>query len=164
MATEHLTQGYVDAFTKARKTRDKKYTHARNYAKKMETKISKQWSSGTLTSEKARKADAKMDWYRKDAYKKADQAYDKAIKVAKAKQAKVRSETAKGWGQLEPKKKIEKKKTAKTVLGSETWYSRREAAEIRLDAALRERRKKKKTEKKKTGGVTGSRSFVRRNY
>jgi len=130
VVTEHLTQGYVDAFTKARKTRDKKYTHARNYAKKMETKISKQWSSGTLTSEKARKADAKMEWYKKDAYAKADQAYDKAIVAAEAQMTKVRADTAKGWGRLDPKKKTEKKKT----------------------------------EKKKTGGVTGSRSFVRRNY
>mgnify|MGYP003151207418 CR=1 FL=1 len=125
MVTEHLTQGYVDAFTKARETRDKKRVHANKTLKKMKTKIGRQWSSGTLTSEKARKAEAKMDWYRKDAYAKADQAYDKAIAVAEAKQTKVRSETAKGWGNLDPKKK---------------------------------------TEKKKTGGVTGSRNFVRRNY
>ena len=116
----------MDAFTKARETRDKKRVHANKTLKKMKTKIGRQWSSGTLTSEKARKAEAKMDWYRKDAYAKADQAYDKAKVAAKAKQTKVRAETAKGWGRLEPRKK--------------------------------------KTEKKKTGGVTGSRSFVRRNY
>jgi len=125
VATEYLTQGYVDAFTKARETRDKKRVHANKQLKKMKTKIGNQWSSGTLTSEKARKADAKMDWYRKDAYAKADQAYDKAIAVAEAKQTKVRAKTASGWGRLDPKKK---------------------------------------TEKKKTGGVTGSRNFVRRNY
>ncbi len=125
MATEYSTQGYYDAMAKANKIKENKQIKAYKRADKMKTKIGRQWSSGTLTSEKARKAEAKMDWYRKDAYAKADQAYDKAIAVAEAKQTKVRSETAKGWGNLDPKKK---------------------------------------TEKKKTGGVTGSRNFVRRNY
>ena len=125
MATEYSTQEYMDAMSKARKTKEDRHLKAWKKADKMKTKIGKQWQSGTLTSEKARKADAKMDWYRKDAYKKADQAYDKAITAAEAKQAKLQAETAKGWGRLDPKKK---------------------------------------TEKKKTGGVTGSRSFVRRNY
>jgi hypothetical protein len=125
MAIEHLTEGYYDAMSKARKIKEDKYTKAWKRADKMKIKVSKQWNSGTLTSENARKARDKVDWYKKDAYKKADQAYDKAKVAAKAKQTKVRAETAKGWGQLDPNKK---------------------------------------TEKKKTGGVTGSRSFVRRNY
>jgi len=125
VATEYSTQEYMDAMSKARKTKEAKHLKAYKQAEKMKAKIGKQWSSGTLTSEKAHKATDKMDWYRKDAYKKADQAYDKTIKAAKAKQTKVRAKTASGWGRLDPKKK---------------------------------------TEKKKTGGVTGSRSFVRRNY
>jgi len=125
MATEYSTQGYHDAMSKAKKTKEDKQVKAYKRADKMKTKIGKQWQSGTLTSENARKARDKVDWYTKDAYKKADQAYDKAKVAAKAKQTKVRAETAKGWGRLDPKKK---------------------------------------TEKKNTGGVTGSRNFVRRNY
>ena len=91
-------------------------------------KIANQWGSGRLSDENATKAREKVEWYTKDAWTKADQAYDKAIKAAEAKQAKLQAETAKGWGRLD------KKPT------------------------------KKKTEKKKGGGVTGSRSFVKRNY
>ena len=123
MATEYSTQEYYDAMSKAKKTKDDRHIKAWKTAEKMKKKIGKQWQSGTLTSEKARKADAKMEWHLEDANQKADQAYDKAIAAAKAKQTKVRAETAKGWGRLDPKKKTEKKKTS-GVTGSRNFVRR----------------------------------------
>ena len=48
------------------------------------------------------------------------------------------------------------------VLGSGGTGNRRDVFDIDYDYTSP--KKKKTTEKKKTGGVTGSRSFVRRNY
>ena len=47
-------------------------------------KIANQWGSGRLSDENATKAREKVEWYTKDAWAKADQAYDKAIKAAEA--------------------------------------------------------------------------------
>ena len=124
--TGPLSREHRDAFSKAIERRRKSRHKAAKKKAEQINKIANQWGSGQLSGENATKAKEKVEWYTKDAFAKADQAYDKAITAAEAKQAKLQAETAKGWGRLEPRKK--------------------------------------KTEKKKTGGVTGSRSFVRRNY
>ena len=126
--TGPYSKAHKDAFSKAINRRKDARNRAATQRTKKINKIANQWSSGRLSDENATKAREKVDWYVKDALAKADQAYDKAIKAAEVKSAKIKAETAKGWGRLDPKPT------------------------------------KKKTEKNKTGGVTGSRSFVQRNY
>jgi len=103
---------------KKAKARDKAYLQSI----KMKDKAYLQSVKGSINKSDRNKALKKVDWYRDDALAKADQAYKKDLKNLKKKQADF---ARKEWGNLDPKKK---------------------------------------TEKKKTGGVTGSRSFVRRNY
>ena len=105
-------------FVKKLRSRDKAFLKS----VKMKDKAFLQSVKGSINKSDRDKALKKVKWYRDDALAKADQAYEKGLVKLKKKQADF---ARKEWGNLDPKKK---------------------------------------TEKKKTGGVTGSRSFVRRNY
>ena len=120
------SKAHIDAFSKAvNRRRDARNRAATQRSKKI-NKIANQWGSGRLSDENATKAREKVEWYTKDAWAKADQAYDKAIKAAEAKQAKLQAETAKGWGRLDkkPTKKKTEKKKGGGVTGSRRFVKR----------------------------------------